>query len=151
MLYTIGYQRLTPAGLLDVVSGLEIGAVLDVRSVPSSRRPGFSSKALQALLGARYQAWGASLGGKGKGPTMAGLRALAETQEEGPDEAPNLLLLCLEEAPGECHRHHRIAVPLARDFGVDVTHVYRDELVIASDLQTSMDAGGAEYECELWR
>lgn len=138
-IYTIGYQRLTPRALERIADALGIELVIDVRSVPSSRKPGFSRGALSALLGDRYEWRGDTLGGR-PGPTAAGLTALAR-------EPRRVLLLCLEEAPGDCHRHRTIAVPLAKR-RIAVTHIFRDELIAASELQRAIDDGD-EYGCEL--
>ena len=53
----------------------------------------------------------------------------------------------MEHAPGDCHRHMTIALPLA-EMGVTVRHVFDDEVVEAAELQRSIDAGDdGEYEC----
>lgn len=130
-IYSVGYQKLTPAGLAELVRGL--GAVLiDVRSHPAGRvRRGFGKSDLQALLGPLYEWHGKALGGKGKGVTAAGLDMLAA-------DPRRLLLMCMEHAPGECHRHHTIAVPLLAR-GVVVRHVYEDQVVAADELQRAID------------
>ena len=138
MIYTVGYQRLSQRSLVELCDVLAIQCVIDVRSTPASRRSGFSRGALAASLGSRYEWKGDYLGGRGKGPSPAGLDALAR-------EPRRVLLLCLEESPGDCHRHRAIAVTLEAR-GVPVWHVYRDELIRASELQRSIDDGD-DYDC----
>lgn len=46
MIYTLGYQRHTPDTLSALLDSLRVESLIDVRSSPSSRKPGFSRKAL---------------------------------------------------------------------------------------------------------
>jgi hypothetical protein len=48
--------------------------------------------------------------------------------------------MCLEESPGECHRHSLIALPLAKR-GIDVNHIFQEEMVTAKELERSIKAG----------
>lgn len=129
MIYTIGYQRITQGQLLHAAQALD-ATVVDVRSVPSSRKPGFSRRALETALGGRYEWHGDQLGGR-PGPTTEGL-AWIERQTR------SVLLLCLEEAPGDCHRHHAIGAPLAQR-GVEVRHIFRNEVFTAAELARVID------------
>jgi hypothetical protein len=54
-------------------------------------------------------------------------------------ERATLLLLCMEEAPGDCHRHHAIC---GLHFPAAV-HIFRDEQFTAKTLQDALDAGDA--------
>lgn len=128
MIYSIGYSRLTPSGLARLVSELDVEAVIDVRSIPNSRRPAWAKKNLVALLGRRYEWRGDELGGRAP-VTVAALDRLAKENRQ----RRRLMLLCLEEAPWECHRHHSIAAPLL-DRGVNVGHLWLGQLVRARDL-----------------
>jgi uncharacterized protein (DUF488 family) len=143
MIYSIGYQGMSPQALLAVLDALKVEALIDVRSVPSSRKPGYSRKALQAALGARYEWRGDSLGGRGDGPTVDGLAAL-----ELEDRA--VMLLCLERLPGECHRYHAIALPLA-DRKIEVWHVVGDEVIetlqVKRALASEAAGKGCTYDC----
>jgi hypothetical protein len=47
-----------------------------------------------------------------------------------------VLLLCLEAAPGDCHRHRAIALRLLP--AIDVAHVYGDEVILASELERAI-------------
>lgn len=141
MIYSIGYQRLSVDHLDALLALLGADLLVDIRSVPSSRKRGFSRAALAERLGDRYAWRGDSLGGRGVGPTSEGLRWLAETSAES-----TIALMCLEEAPGDCHRHRDIAVPLI-DRGIDVRHVYIDVLVTASELEKTI-RHGVDYAYE---
>ena len=54
MIYTVGYQHWNRAGLDWVVGGLK-ALLLDVRSLPKSRKPGFGQRQLQATFGESYR------------------------------------------------------------------------------------------------
>lgn len=49
-LHTIGYEGTTLAQVLATLSEAKITHLLDVRAVPSSRKPGFSKRLLEASL-----------------------------------------------------------------------------------------------------
>lgn len=136
--FTVGYAKLTPTQLRKLVRDLKV-TLIDCRTYPSGRvKRGFSRADLEKLLGARYEWAGQDLGGKGGGPTTAGLKWLAKDRRR-------LLLLCQEHAPGECHRH-QIALDLAKR-GVKVCHIYEEEAIDAVELQRAIDEDdGYEYE-----
>lgn len=131
-LYTIGYQALPPARLLRIAQALD-ATVIDCRRVPVSRIKGYHKSHLQALLGARYEARGAELGGIRDGishTTPAGIARLAADLDAG----RNLILMCMEHAPGDCHRHSSICAP----HFPDALHIYDDELIPAGELQRAL-------------
>jgi hypothetical protein len=136
MIYTIGYQRLTPKRLGEFVDALD-AVLIDCRTNPISRIPGFGHNQLEWQFGMRYAYRGRMLGGRGN-TTPEGIDYLREMATHG-----NALLLCLEEAPGDCHRHHNICGP----HFPDAVHIFRDELFTAGALQAALDAGpDADYE-----
>lgn len=49
-IYSIGYEGMTLDGLVERLSSSGVTTLVDVRLTPSSRRPGFSKKALSAAL-----------------------------------------------------------------------------------------------------
>lgn len=49
-IYSVGYEGLTVAALVDRLSSAQVTTLVDVRLTPSSRRPGFSKKSLSAAL-----------------------------------------------------------------------------------------------------
>lgn len=143
-IYTIGYQKLQPADLVRICDSLRIDVVYDVRSVPSSRKKGWSRRALETLLGTRYQWRGYDLGGRGDGPSHDEVVALH-------DDERNVLLMCMEDAPGECHRHHAISMTLLNECDVDCLHICGDEVVPASELDRALrdraSGGSGSYSC----
>lgn len=143
MIYTIGYARLAPARLLEIATALD-AQVVDVRRSPRSRIAGYGARQLPALLGSRYVWAGDTLGGGQV--TEAGLALV-----EGLARTSPVILMCLEHSPGDCHRHHDIALPLARR-GWAVRHIYEwaeddgsyaGELVEPLELQRAIDQGDA--------
>ena len=49
-LFTIGYESLKPALLIDLLKRSRVEVLLDVRELPISRKPGFAKNALAQLL-----------------------------------------------------------------------------------------------------
>jgi hypothetical protein len=49
-------------------------------------------------------------------------------------------------SPGDCHRHHTILVPLAKE-GVIVQHIFENEVIDAPDLQAAIEAD-SDYKYE---
>jgi uncharacterized protein (DUF488 family) len=132
MIYTIGYQRLTSRRLEKIVG--ELNAILvDCRYRPFSQRPEFGGDRLAEQFGSRYQQRGHELGGHGH-TTAAGIDRLRLDAEHA-----TLILLCMEEAPGDCHRHHAICGP----HFPEAIHVFRDEQFTAGALQAALNAGDA--------
>lgn len=142
MIYTLGYYATPVDELIEIMDALGVETLIDVRSIPKSRAKGYNKSQLAARLGERYQWRGNELGGMGKGPTKEGLKRLA-------NERGTVAIMCMEAAPGECHRHHDIGLPLNRK-GVPVAHVFEDHLVTPVDLQKAIDTD-TDYDCELWR
>jgi hypothetical protein len=129
MIFTIGYQRLSTDKLAGVLDAL----LVDVRSTPISRKAGYSGKALRERFGSDYLWLGDHLGGKTP-VTEFGLGEIAVY-----DRHPSLhcVLLCLEHAPGGCHRHHAICGP----HFPQALHIYQDMLIPAYSLQEAIEAG----------
>lgn len=50
VIYTIGYEGLTPGEFLDILNAHDIQILIDVRELPLSRKPGFSKRALSELV-----------------------------------------------------------------------------------------------------
>jgi uncharacterized protein (DUF488 family) len=123
-LFTVGYERATPAALLTALREAGVRRVVDVRALANSRRPGFAKRALSAALEeasigyTHLPALGTPPEGRqavrtGRPEIMhrifarhlagteaqAALAALAETARREP-----VCLLCLEADPRHCHR-----------------------------------------------
>ena len=111
--------------------------LIDVRSKPVSRKKGFGKNQLAELLGDRYQWHGATLGGMAPGVTAEGIETLKAISRPA-------ILMCMEEAPGACHRHIHIATQLFRH-GIDVAHIFRDFIIRASDLQGGIERDSDDY------
>jgi hypothetical protein len=50
-----------------------------------------------------------------------------------------LILLCMEEAPGECHRHFDICAP----YFPNALHIYRNEIVKCVELGRALTLNSA--------
>ena len=123
-IYTIGYEGATMPDFLAALTQAGVRRVIDVRALPSSRRPGFSKTPLAASLkeaGIDYvhlKALGTPKRGRdaAKKGDVATLREVYETQLGLPEaeaaaavmldlvaDTPSALL-CYEREPGHCHR-----------------------------------------------
>ena len=122
--YTIGHGNHSLARFLALLGDGGIETVVDVRSVPWSRRwPWFRRRELAAALladGRRYRWLGESLGGR-PGPRGAdrdaGLAALLETARSS-----RTAIMCAEADPAHCHRGSRLA-PALLTRGAQVVHL----------------------------
>lgn len=129
-IYTIGTQGMKLERLVEVMRGL--GALLvDVRSQPYSWNADFNRPSLEAAVQGRYVWKGRDLGGR-SAIKQSGIQWIRAQRER-----TSLVLLCMERAPWECHRHLTICGP---HFG-DAVHIYGDELIRASELED-----GGTYE-----
>lgn len=145
-IYTIGYAKLTPVRLGEVLDLLKLDFLYDCRSSPRTRVRGFGPRQLEALFPDRYQWRGRTLGGRA--PILeASLEQLSTATWAG----ARTMLMCMEEAPGECHRHYDLGMPLEA-MGARVFHVFRDQVVPPLSLQKAIDTqrsmARAEYDCE---
>lgn len=125
-LFTLGYQGRKLADIRRIVEHL--GAVLvDVRASPHSRSPQFERRSFEREFGESYLSR-PDLGGivhsktvHSDGPKPEALRWLrGRITLEG---ASPLIIMCMERAPGDCHRHHLITGPLGL---ADAVHLYND-------------------------
>jgi uncharacterized protein (DUF488 family) len=142
MIYTIGYQFISLDGLVSVMDKRHIDLLVDVRSVPYSRVPEkyeFNRNRMEKSLGERYLWLGDECGGK-KPLTkkcIDDIVALATAQEEdllGPRDR-NLLLLCMEHDPLQCHRFYDLSKKLLKR-GVEAYHIRGSQLITTTDLIT---------------
>lgn len=123
-IYTIGYEGATVDGFLATLKQAGVERLIDVRALPSSRRPGFSKSPLAAALsevGIEYvhlRDLGTPKRGRdaAKKGDVATLRAVYDEQLELDEaqvaahkmldlaaERPSVLL-CYERDPCHCHR-----------------------------------------------
>jgi uncharacterized protein (DUF488 family) len=131
MIYTIGYQRLSPQRLLHIAEKLK-ATVVDCRTIPVSRKKGFGKNQLAELLKSRY-VHRPDLGGRGS-LTKGGIAWL----KAYPGVA---LLMCMEHEPGNCHRHWDICGP----HFPEAIHIFEDELFTAKELSRA-EAENDGYE-----
>ena len=133
-LFTIGYEKATPAAVLDALKSAKIDILVDTRAVAASRRPGFSKRQLAAALdetGIAYlhlQKLGTPTEGReaARSGDMATLWRIYDKHVKTPearealDELASIVrsgqrvcLLCYERDPKQCHRS-RIAALMRR-------------------------------------
>jgi uncharacterized protein (DUF488 family) len=141
-IYTIGYEGVTAEAFIAALKEAGVEALLDIRAVPLSRKPGFSKNKLAERAGAagiRYVPMkGLGTPTEGRAAARKGnageLRRIYEehllTQEAVDDmnralelvQNTKCCLLCFEHAPGCCHRLI-VAERLAEATGQLVEHL----------------------------
>lgn len=142
LVYTIGHSNHPIGRFLNLLHGADIEVVLDVRSIPQSRRfPQFGRRRLQEALAAAgidYVFLGDLLGGKPGDPAVRrngmvdyDLVAAAPAFQAGLKQARReaatrrATLMCAEKAPLDCHRTVLIARHLVAR-GDEITHLLAD-------------------------
>jgi uncharacterized protein (DUF488 family) len=173
-LFTIGHSNHSLDKFIRLLEDNGIMTLVDVRTAPYSRyNPQFNKENLESVLPQReiQYAWaGKYLGGRPSDPTCYKSRALPaegadylhevdypEVMErkwfvQGIDRLLELAdeqttaIMCSEENPAECHRHHLIAQFLIAEHPeVDVRHIRGDGTVFgAKSLHVSVDEAAAE-------
>ncbi len=132
---TIGHSNHPIERFLDLLAAGDVALLVDVRSVPYSRRfPQFGRERLTASLksaGIGYLWEGEALGGKAGGYNEAATRpafrdSLDRLQALG--RTTPLCLMCAEKDPLACHRTVLVARRLA-ERGVAVRHFLADGIV----------------------
>lgn len=138
-IYTIGHSNHSFDEFCQLLEKHNIELVCDVRRVPYSKYSKHFQKGKIALLlknrGFDYIYRGQQLGGvaKGKTPQDFGFKnwddiAASEQFKNGVQElieisnSKRIVVMCAEEDPGKCHRHHLIATQLMQS-GVKVFHI----------------------------
>jgi len=114
-IYTIGYQAITVAQLLNIISEKGIELLIDVRSIPYSWRPEFNKNRLMEALGEKYLWMGKECGGK-TGVTPECYKQLQQLGKK------SILLMCMEADPAQCHRSE-VSAHLASLTGGKVIHI----------------------------
>lgn len=128
-LWTIGHSAHSAEYLIELLEGQGIARVVDVRSVPYSRRhPQHGRERMEAILAARgidYRWAGEALGGRqdhdearAGEPFRKALAHLARLAEEMPTA-----ILCAEEDPRRCHRLHLVCAGWAARYGDRIYHI----------------------------
>ncbi len=123
-LFTIGYEGLAQAQLLDLVAAAGVACVLDVRAVPLSRKAGFSKNVLASSLAARgidyvlERRLGTPKAGReaARGGRVAAMQQIFGVHMQTDEAQAGLAgavalaagravcLLCFERSPHDCHR-----------------------------------------------
>ncbi len=149
-IYTIGHSNITSDRLIELLKQHHVQTLVDVRSAPYSQwATQFNRETLAQTLaecGIRYAYAGEYLGGRPKDPTCykngvvpegkanylelvvypevakrpwyrKGIARLMQLADDGP-----AAVMCSEEDPSHCHRHHLIAQTLL-EMGVTVLHI----------------------------
>jgi uncharacterized protein (DUF488 family) len=141
-LFSIGHSNIAAERFIALLQDAKVNAVVDVRSVPSSRRfPWFAKKNLEARLtadGIAYMAMGDMLGGRPPDNRLyrdgiADYEAMAmEPQyQAGIDRLidaaarSRVCLMCAEREPLDCHRCLLVARSLT-ERGFAVGHILHD-------------------------
>ena len=149
-IYTIGHGNAPDATIVALLRNFEIQVLVDVRTVPYSQythqfnREVFANTLKDA--GIEYEFAGESLGGRPDDPTCYKSRELPQNKtnylelvdyaevakrdwyQKGLNrliaaaEQRRTAIMCSEEDPNRCHRHHLIAQSLI-DKGVTVLHI----------------------------
>jgi uncharacterized protein (DUF488 family) len=154
-LYTIGHSNHPFSALVGLLNEREIVNLVDVRTDPYSRyNPQFNKETLEYELPRhkiRYLYMGKVLGGRPDDPMLYKHRAPGSGQVDFLHEVDypqimrrdwfqqgirelldlaeldNSAILCSEENPAECHRHHLIAKYIMKNFPeVEVRHIRGD-------------------------
>ena len=160
-LFTIGHSNHQFSRFVELLEASSIDMVIDVRSLPRSRfNPQFDRETLERALlphGIEYAFAGQFLGGRPRDPGCYKARVLPA---EGADylhevDYPEVMkrdwfrkgierlveltedhtatVMCSEENPAECHRHHLIYKYLRDNYSeIDVRHIRGDGKVIGA-------------------
>jgi uncharacterized protein (DUF488 family) len=141
-LFTIGYEDTTVDGMIAALQKAGVAALIDVRAVPQSRKPGFSKNRLierlsttgieyVGLKGLGTPAKGRDAARKGRIAEMRSIfrrhmetDAAQEDLKQAIDVAKTkpACLLCFEHAPGMCHRMI-VAEMMAEETGMKIAHL----------------------------
>lgn len=146
-LWTIGHSNHSAEKFLDLLSCYGIACVVDVRSIPYSRRnPQFNREKLGQSLSSRDIAYvweGEALGGKRdirQHPEFFDPKGLIDWKKVKRDESFILAMdrlrtqvgmeptavLCAEENPRNCHRLHLISAAWVENCGENILHIRGD-------------------------
>lgn len=169
-LFTVGHSAHSLEKLVHLLDENGVMMLVDVRTTPASRyQPQFNKANLEQLLPQHYIQYvfaGKYLGGRPSDPTCYKRRVLPP---EGADylhevDYPEVMkrvwfvkgiqrlleladeqttaIMCSEEDPAICHRHHLIAKYILREYPeVNVQHIRGDGIVFsAASLMVSVDA-----------
>ena len=162
MIFTIGHSNHPLDRFVSLLRRYAIKEVIDIRSAPVSRFvPHFNRKALENRLpefSFRYVYLGKELGGRPTDPAFYDesghvlynrlalsalfLQGIEEVLARDPSGAS--VLMCAEENPTRCHRHHLVSRVLVSR-GVEISHIRSDgNLMTFSDAESEVCQTGIE-------
>lgn len=137
-IYTVGHSNLSFMRFLTLLQENNITHIIDIRSIPYSRRATWSNKSrLPEILKPfriRYTYLGHKLGGKKPSLERFTSTETVRSKENYEDAIQdlirlsmrdNLSLLCAEGDPANCHRQHVVAQSLL-NAGVKVIHILKN-------------------------
>ena len=138
-IYSVGYEGLTVAGLVERLEQNRIDELVDVRANPFSRRPGFSKKRLaeslaaagityrhEPLLGNAFrdvEDFAAAMELM-RGHLATGEPAAAVDRLISLADGRRIAVLCLETDQLRCHRQVVFEAALAREPELDILPLY---------------------------
>jgi len=144
-IFTIGHSSQDTASFLKLLQDNGIQVVVDVRSAPYSRYvPQFNKREIEEAVknsGMKYIFMGDVIGGKPTDPEYldAGSKviykrlAASESFQQGLNRLTRgladgwtIVLMCAEEDPLKCHRHHLISKELELRRNIPVRHIRMD-------------------------
>jgi len=142
MIYTIGHSNIAQESFIEILKSFQINLLFDVRSSPYSKFvPHFNRENIKRTLkenNIRYIFLGDYIGGKPKddkyyqnGEVNYNLIAKSDHYKEGIikiiglNKDKNIILMCSEEDPYSCHRHHLITQTLTKK-GLEVIHIRKE-------------------------
>lgn len=162
-IFTIGHSNVTTYKLIELLKSQDVKILVDVRSFPYSKyNPQFNKEQLRRAVqkaGLKYHYAGESLGGRPDNPccykngkipdgradylhlvdykVVMNMPSFQEGISQLLDLAKNerVVIMCSEEDPNKCHRHHLIGKYLV-DQGIEVLHIraegelIRDQLLV---------------------
>ena len=137
-IFTVGHSDLTFMRFLTLIQANNINHIIDIRSIPYSRRAPWSNKSrLPEILKPfqiRYTYLGHKLGGKRQSIDRISRQQGVSSQADYNDGIHLLLqltmreklaLLCAEGDPALCHRQHIVAQTLI-DSDITVLHILKN-------------------------
>ena len=142
MIYTIGHSNMTLETFFEILESFKIDTVTDVRSSPYSKFVShFNRENIKKKLvenGMRYIFLGDCIGGKPRdkkyyenGNVNYRLISRSDRYIEGINRIielnskDNIVLMCSEEDPYNCHRHNLITQTLVKK-GFEVIHIRKN-------------------------
>jgi uncharacterized protein (DUF488 family) len=133
-IYSIGYQKLTIARLIEVMTDRGVNLLIDLRCKPYGRLKDFNRNALVKIFGNRYSWQGETLGGFCGPVAKEAIESLSKL-------SGSVLIMCMEHDPLKCHRYQDIAKRLLEDYTIDVIHIMDDREYRTSDLMKEESHG----------